>query len=110
MSGIESQAGASGGGVGVNGVHRTFRHAITAINAFARVDDEHVLAFIEAADRTHLHTVRVFASNAGLGNDKSHGAPELPATTGILLCLGDAGRVLSLQRPGTESLSPRFRS
>jgi hypothetical protein len=36
-------------------VDRAFWLADTAIDAFIRVDDEHVLALIEAVDGTYLH-------------------------------------------------------
>jgi hypothetical protein len=36
------------------------------------MDDEHVLAFIEAVDRAHLDAVHVFAFDAVLGDDVGH--------------------------------------
>ncbi len=47
-----------------------------AIDAFAWVDDEHIFALIEAIDRADLHTVHIFALDAGFGHDIGHlGAP-----------------------------------
>ena len=37
------------------------------------MDDEHVLAFIEAIDRTDLDAVGVFAFDTGVGDDVGHG-------------------------------------
>jgi hypothetical protein len=37
------------------------------------MDDAHVLALIEAVDRTHLHAVGVLALDAILGDDEGHG-------------------------------------
>jgi hypothetical protein len=42
------------------------------------MNDEHVLAGVEAVDRTHLHAVRVFALDAILGDDVSHNSTYLP--------------------------------
>src|SRR5665811_2567394 len=46
----------------------------SAIDALFRVNDEHVFAFVEAIDRTHLHAVHVFALDAVVGDDIGHGA------------------------------------
>ena len=40
-------------GVGKDRLRRAFRHADTAVDALVRMDDEHVLAFVEAV---HGHT------------------------------------------------------
>jgi hypothetical protein len=49
-----------------------FRLANTTIDAFVGVDDEHVLALVEAVHRTHLDTVHVLAANAALVDDVGH--------------------------------------
>src|SRR6202035_1130446 len=41
-------------GVGLDGFGRAFRLADAAIDAFVRMDDEHVVAFIETVDGTDL--------------------------------------------------------
>ena len=46
-----------------------FRFANAAIDAFVGVNDEHVLALIEAVHRTHLDTIHVLAANAALVDD-----------------------------------------
>src|SRR5579885_1066180 len=53
---------------------RAFRLAHPAIDAFVGMDDEHVLAFIEAVHRTHLDAVHVLALDATFGDDIGHGA------------------------------------
>jgi hypothetical protein len=58
--------------VGLNGVDRALRLADAAINAFVRVDDEHILAFIETIDRAHLDTIGVLALDALIVDDVSH--------------------------------------
>ena len=55
--------------IGFYGVHRAFRHANTAVNAFVRVDHEHVLALVETIHGAHLHAVHGFAANAALIDD-----------------------------------------
>jgi len=55
--------------IGLYGVPRAFRHANTAVNAFVRVDHEHVLALVETIHGTHLHAVHGFAANAALIDD-----------------------------------------
>src|SRR5690606_29747635 len=42
------------------------------VDALVRMDDEHVLAFIEAVDRTDLHAVGVFAPDAVVGHHIRH--------------------------------------
>src|ERR1700679_2247687 len=54
-------------GIGYDGFGRAFRLAYAAIDAFFRADDEHILALIEAIDRTHFDAIHVFAANAGFG-------------------------------------------
>src|SRR5690606_14360284 len=53
-------------------VGRAFRLADAAIDALVRVDDEHVLAFVETIHRTDLHAVHVFAFDAIVGDDVGH--------------------------------------
>ena len=67
-------------GVGLDRVSRAFRFAHPAIDAFVGVNDEHVLAFVEAIDRTHFHAIGVFAADAIVGHDVGHGlTPDLRA-------------------------------
>src|SRR5262249_21336222 len=56
-------------GVGLDRVDRALRLAHPAINAFVRVDDEHVLALVEAVHRAHFDAVHGFAANATLVDD-----------------------------------------
>jgi hypothetical protein len=56
-------------GVGLDRVDRALRLAHPAIDAFVRVDDEHVLALVEAVHRAHFDAVHGFAANATLVDD-----------------------------------------
>ena len=60
-------------GVRLDGVDRALRFAHAAIDAFVRVDDEHILALIEAVDRADLHTVHELTFDAALVDDVGHG-------------------------------------
>ena len=53
-------------------INRAFRLANTTIDAFVRVDDEHVLTLVEAVYRTHLDTVSVLAADTALVDDVGH--------------------------------------
>jgi hypothetical protein len=53
-------------------VDRAFRLANTAIDAFIRVDDEHVLALVEAVDGTYLHAVHVLTFDTAFIDDVGH--------------------------------------
>src|SRR5215212_5984030 len=53
----------------LDGLGRAFRLADSAIDALVGMNDEHVLALVEAIDRTHLDTVHVLALDAVLGDD-----------------------------------------
>jgi hypothetical protein len=65
--------------VGIYGVHRTFRHANTAVDAFVRVDHEHVLALVKAIHGAHLDAIHRFAANAALIDDVGQfGTPKIP--------------------------------
>ena len=59
----------SGLGVRLDRVDRAFRLANTTIDAFVWMDDEHILAFVEAVHRAHLDTIHVLAANAALVDD-----------------------------------------
>jgi hypothetical protein len=64
-------------GVGLDGVDRAFRLAHPAVDALVRVNDEHILAFIEAIDRANLDAVGVFALDAVLVDDVRHALARL---------------------------------
>src|SRR5215218_3993623 len=62
-------------------VDRAFGLTDTTIDAFIGMDDEHVLAFIEAVDRADLHTIHGLALDAVFSDDVGHDAllaPRLP--------------------------------
>ena len=60
--------------IGLDRLDRALRLANAAVDAFVRVNDEHVLAFIEAIDGTDLYAVGVFSLNALIVDDVSHAA------------------------------------
>jgi hypothetical protein len=59
----------SGLSVRLDCINRAFRLANTAIDAFIRVDDEHVLALIETVNRTYFDTVHVFTFDTAFIDD-----------------------------------------
>lgn len=59
-------------GVGKNRLCRAFGNADAAVDAFVGMNDQHVLALVEAVHGAHLDTVRKFAFDAVFGNDESH--------------------------------------
>ena len=58
--------------VGLDGLRRAFGLADAAIDALVGVDDEHVVALVEAIHRTHLDAVQVLALNAVFADDVGH--------------------------------------
>jgi len=56
-----------------NGFHGAFGDAGLAIDAFIRMDVEHLLPFIEALNGADDDTVGVLAGETGFRNDMSHG-------------------------------------
>ena len=68
-------------GIGLNRLGRALGLADTAIDTFIRVNDEHILAFIETIDRTDLDAVHVFALDAVFDDDIGHSkAPLRPSS------------------------------
>src|SRR5215475_5806854 len=59
-------------GVRLDRVDWAFGFAHAAIDALVRMDNEHVLALVEAIHRAHLDAVHVFALNATFDDDVSH--------------------------------------
>src|SRR5262245_6501244 len=49
--------------------------ACTAVDAFVRFDDKHVLAFPEAVHRAHGEAIHVLAADARFGDDEGHAVP-----------------------------------
>src|SRR5246127_244264 len=62
----------AGLGVGLDRVRRAFRLAHAAVDAFVRVDHQHVLALVKAIYRADLNAIGVFAFDAGFSDDVSH--------------------------------------
>lgn len=57
---------------GVNRVHRAFRNAHGAVDAFIGIDGQKIGAFPEAVNRANIHTVGVFAFDTGFGDNVGH--------------------------------------
>src|SRR5262249_45212409 len=53
----------------LDGIDRAFRFANATVDAFVRMDDEHVLALVEAVHGAHLDAVHGFAANAAIVDD-----------------------------------------
>ena len=63
----------------LNCLDRTFRLTYTAIYTFVWMNDQHVVAFIKAIDRTHFHAIHIFAFDAVVVDDVGH-MLRLPAS------------------------------
>jgi hypothetical protein len=59
-------------GVGLDRVDRALRLADAAIDALVGMDDEHVVALVEAVDRANFDTIGVFALDANFSDDVGH--------------------------------------
>jgi hypothetical protein len=59
-------------GIRLDGVGGTFGFADAAVDAFVGMDDQHVLALVEAVDGTDFNAVGIFAFDAGFSDDVSH--------------------------------------
>ena len=58
--------------LGENGFGRTFRDTDCAIDTLVGIDYQRVGTFVETIDRTYVHTVRIFAEYAGVGDNVGH--------------------------------------
>jgi hypothetical protein len=86
-------------GVGLDGFGRAFRLADAAIDAFVRMNDEHVVAFIETVDGTHLDAIHVLAFDAVFDNHIGHESTPAKASP-------QAKRVLLQAHAGRNPASP----
>jgi len=59
-------------GVRLDGVDRAFRLADPAVDALVGMNDEHVLALVEAVHRTDFDAIGVFALDANFSDDVGH--------------------------------------
>src|SRR5690606_3354354 len=64
----------AGIGIGLDRLGRAFRLAHAAVDALVGVDDEHVLALVEAIDRTDLDAVHILALDAIVRDNIGHRA------------------------------------
>jgi hypothetical protein len=56
----------------LDGFCGAFGFAYAAVDAFIGMNDQHVLALIEAVDGAHLNAVHIFALDAIFGDDVGH--------------------------------------
>src|SRR5712692_3593212 len=56
-------------GISLDGIDGTFRFANATVDAFVGMDDEHILALVEAVHGAHSDAVHGFAANAALVDD-----------------------------------------
>jgi hypothetical protein len=59
-------------GIRLDGVHRAFRLAHPTIDALVGMDDEHVLALVEAVHGTDFDAIHVLALDADFSDDVRH--------------------------------------
>jgi len=59
-------------GVRLDGIRRAFRLTHAAIDAFVRMNHQHVLALVEAVYRADFNAIGIFALDAGFSDDVSH--------------------------------------
>jgi hypothetical protein len=69
-------------GVRLNGVRRAFRLTNATVDAFIRVDHQHVFAFVKAIHGAHFHAVHIFTFNAVFRDDVGHNNPLLRGVGG----------------------------
>ena len=62
--------------ISLDRINRALRFTYTTVNAFIRVDDQHVLAFIKAIHGAHFNTISVLTFNAFFIDDISHSLPR----------------------------------
>ena len=54
---------------GIDGIDGAFGDAHRAVDAFVRIDDQKVRAFLETIDRADIYAVGVLAAYTGIGHD-----------------------------------------
>jgi hypothetical protein len=72
--------------ISLDGIDGAFWFANATVDAFVGMDDEHILALVEAVHRAHLDAVHGFAANAAIVDDVGQ-LGVLPADCrGQLMC------------------------
>lgn len=62
-------------GVWLDSISWALRLTNAAVNAFIRVDYQHVFAFVKAIHGANFHAIHIFAFNAVFSDDVGHGVP-----------------------------------
>src|SRR5690606_19186096 len=65
-------------GIGLDCLGRAFGLGDAAVDALVGVEDEHVLAFIDAVDGADLDAIHVLAANAIVRDDVGHWSRRVP--------------------------------
>src|SRR3990170_51633 len=63
--------------LGIDRLHRAFRNTQRAIDALVRIDHQEIRPLAETVHRAHVHTVGIFASDAGFGDNIGHGSTPI---------------------------------
>src|ERR1700741_2566536 len=79
-------------GVGQDRLGRVLRLAHAAVDALVGMDDEHVVALVEAVDGADLDAVHVLALDAVLGPDVSHRARIIRLAASVAASVAASGR------------------
>lgn len=100
-----------------DGVDRALRLTHATIDAFVRMDHQHVFPFVEAIHGANFYTVHQFAFDAGVGDDIGHGgkstfqdlfgkgyASRMQARRVALRALGNNPYFIALQRHSSKCL------
>mgnify|MGYP001250158469 CR=1 FL=1 len=58
--------------LGINGLHRAFRHASITVDAGVGIDQQPIRRLVECLHRAHIHTTRVNTINASSCYNKCH--------------------------------------
>ena len=74
-------------GVGLDRFDRTFRLTYPTVDAFVRMDDEHVFALVETIDGAYLHAIHQLALDAGFIDDISQMSSSLWQRQPYQICL-----------------------
>jgi hypothetical protein len=89
----------SGLGIGPDCLNRAFGLTDSAIDAFIRVNDEHVLALVKTIDRTDFDAIHVFALDALVVDNVGHFLLRPPRPAALLGPVANLWSVLLQDNP-----------
>ena len=79
----DSHFSSPGFAISLYGIDGAFRFANATVDAFVRMNDEHVLALVEAVHGAHLDAVHGFAANAAIVDDVRRPSCRLQRSTHV---------------------------